>query len=86
MGLRAHFLHHHVWYNMIVVEEVKLPQPQCTWCDMLMPWAPLNGLHPKNYQQEKGAERKRHSLVVEEVRASTELDLRAYGRPLTLVS
>ena len=53
---------------------------------MLVPWAALNGRHPDTAQCTKEAERERHKLVAEEVRAIKERDFQAYVQPLNLVT
>ena len=33
----VHFLHRHILDTMVILEEVNLPHPRCTQCDMLVP-------------------------------------------------
>ena len=44
-AMRVHFWRRHVRDTVIILEEVKLPHPQCEKCDMLVPWRALNGRH-----------------------------------------
>ena len=46
MGLYKHFLYSNMQDTVIIVEEVKLPHPQCPQCEMLLPWVVLNVRHP----------------------------------------
>ena len=71
---------------MIILEEVTPPHLWCTRCDMLVPWASLNGRHPNTAKYAKGVNHKRHSLATEEMRVSTEQVFQEYVCPLTLVS
>ena len=66
-GIHVHFMHHHVWYTIVILEEEKLLHQRCLCCDMLVPWASLNGCYPNTSQCAKGAERKRRRLAVEEL-------------------
>ena len=84
-GLHVHFLQRHAQDTMIIMEEVKLAHPRCYLCEILVPWATLNGRHPNTDQCEKGAERKQQKIVAEEAQASTEWAFKEYGQPLTLV-
>ena len=70
-GLYVQFLHRHVWDTVNIVEEGNLPQLRCLCCDMLVPWAALNSLHPNTSQCAKGVDRKLHSLEVGYLREST---------------
>ena len=70
----------------IILEEVNLPHPRCPCCDMWVLSAALNGRHPNTAQCDKGANRKRHKLSVEEMRVSIEQDFWVYVFPLASVS
>ena len=36
-AMRVHFLHRHVWYTVVILEEVNLPHPWCPRCKILVP-------------------------------------------------
>ena len=55
-GLRVYFLYSHVRDTMVILDEGNLPHSQCPCCDILMPWAALNGHHPNTAQCTKGEE------------------------------
>ena len=59
-GIRVHFLYCNMRDTMIIVEMGNLPHPRRSCCDMLMPWAALNGLHPKTAQFTKGTGTGKH--------------------------
>ena len=82
----VHFLHRHVWYTVIILEEGNLPQPQCPQCDILVPQKDLNGRNVTTTQCDKGAERKKCLLLAEEMIKSTTRALQDYGRPLETVA
>ena len=56
-AMRVHFLHRHILDTMVILEEVNLPHPRCTQCDMLVPQRALNGRHLYTAQCARGAER-----------------------------
>ena len=85
-GLYVQLLHSHVQGTMINLGEGNLTHPRCNCCDMIVPWAALNGLHPNIPQCKKEAERNRHSMVVGGIWDSTKKNLWMYGRPITLVT
>ena len=85
-GICIQFLQRHVQETMIILEKGNLTNPRCTRCNIMVPWAALNGLHPNNTQCKNGVEWKRHRLVAEEMRDSTKRDFWACGRPLTSVT
>ena len=53
---------------------------------MLVPWRYLSRRHQRTAQCNKGAERKRRSLVVEEERMVTSRAFSTYGSPLEMVT
>ena len=61
--MRVHFLHGHVLYTVVILEEVNLPHPRCPRCGMLVPQRTLNRRHPATAQCARGLERKRRRLV-----------------------
>ena len=63
MGMRIHFLHHHVQDTVIIVEEGNLLHPRCPLCDMLVLWAALNIRYPYTTQCTNGEKRQWHRLV-----------------------
>ena len=64
----VNFLHIYVWDTMIILEDGKIPDPQCPWCDIMLPWKAFNGQHTTITQCSKGAQQKRNFLVVEDMR------------------
>ena len=84
-GLHVHFLQRHAQDTMIIMEEVKLAHPRCYLCEILVPWATLNGRHLITAQYKKGAERKQRRLALEELQDIKERDFPAFGRPFTSV-
>ena len=64
------------------MEEGNLPHPQCTQCNMLVPWRALNDRHSAAVQCSRGAELKRRRLADAELRESSERDFEAYREPL----
>ena len=65
-----HFLHGHVWYTVIILEEGNITHLFFPHCDMLVPWKALNGRHVTTAQCSKGVERKRRWLAAEDMRES----------------
>ena len=37
-NLRIHFIHCHVQYTLVILEEGNCPHPWCLDCDMFVPW------------------------------------------------
>ena len=68
----VHFVHHHVQYTEVILEEGNQPHLSCLRYDMLLLWASLNGRCLNTVLCSKGAERKLHRLFTEEDRAGTE--------------
>ena len=66
-----HFLHGHIRYTVIILEEGKKTHPRCPQCDMLVPWRVLNGQHLTTSQWDKGAERKIWRVAEDNVQEST---------------
>ena len=46
----VNFLHRHVLNIVVILEEVNLPHPRFSRCDMLVPRRDLNGKHPATAQ------------------------------------
>ena len=67
----------HVWDIVVILEEVNLPHPRLSRCDMLVPWRALNGKHHDTAMCRKEAERKRLRMTETELRESTERDFEA---------
>ena len=57
--MQVHFFHWHFRDTVIILEEGKLPHPQCPKCDILVPLRALNGRRLATSECVKGAERKR---------------------------
>ena len=85
-AMRVHFVHGHVLYTVVILEEVKFPHPGCARCNMIFPWRLLNGWHPGTAQCNRGAERKIRRLVEAEMWESTERAFEVYGAPIKNVT
>ena len=84
--MRVHFLHQHVRYTVIILEEGNLPHPRFPRCNMQMPCKSLNGQHITTYQCNKGVYWKRQRLEEEYIRESEERAFQAYISPLETVT
>ena len=82
--MKVYFWHRHVRDTVAILEEGNPPHPRFPLCDMLVPWKVLNGTHRHTAQCNRGAERKRQILAVEEEREVTVRTFRTYGRPLEM--
>ena len=83
--MKVYFWHRHVRDTVAILKEGNPPHPRFPLCDMLVPWKVLNGTHRHTAQCNRGAERKRQILAVEEEREVTVRTFRTYGRPLEMV-
>ena len=83
--MRVHFWRRHVQDIVIILEEVNLPHPRCSRCDMLVPWQSLNGRHKKTTICRRGEEKKRRRLAETEIWESTEMAFEVYGKQLQTV-
>ena len=81
-AIQVHFLHQHVLDTVIILEEVYLPHPHCTRCNMLVPLRSLNDRHPSTAQCYRGADRKSWRIAEGETRESAEQAFKAYEEPL----
>ena len=79
LDIRVDFLHHNIRDTVVIPEERNLLHPWLTCCDMMVPWAALNGHHTTTSQCAKGAEQKRHHLEAERMRVSMARAFQAYG-------
>ena len=75
----VHFIYQNVLDTVVILEEVNLPHPRYTRCDMMIPQRELNGRHPDTAQCARGAERKRRRLAEADLRESSERAFEAYG-------
>ena len=80
--MQLHYLHLHVLDTVVMMEEVNLPYPRCTRCDMLVPRQALKGRHPSTAQYARGAERKRRRIAEVEMRENLKRAFEANGEPL----
>ena len=85
-AMPVHFLYRHVLDTVVVLEEVNLPHPGCTRCNILFPYRALNGRHPAKAHCARGAERKRRRLAEAEIWESLERFSEAYGELLENVT
>ena len=67
-AMRVHFVHRHVQYTVVIMEEGNLPHPRFPLGDLQVPRKALNGHHLGTAQCKKGAERKRRRLAEMEMR------------------
>ena len=81
-AMRVHFLHRNILDTVVILEEVNLPHPRHTRCEMMVPRRALNGRQPATAQCTRGSERKRRQLAEAELRESTERAFDAYGELL----
>ena len=79
--MRVHFLHRHVLYTVVILEEGNLSQPRLPRCDMLVSRRALNGRHPATAQCAMGADRKKQWLAEAGLRESMERAFESYGDP-----
>ena len=84
--MQVHFLHRHVLYTVVILEEGNLPHTRCPQCNMLVSYHILNGRHPATTQYTRGAGRKRRRLAGADLRESMERSFKAYGAPLENVT
>ena len=85
-AIKVHLWHRQVRDTVVILDEVKLPQPRCPLCGMLVNWKALNGIHRRTAQCTQGADWKRRKLAAEEEREVTARDFRAYGHPLEMLT
>ena len=45
-NIRIHFVHRHMRYTIVILEEGNLPYSCCPSCNMFVPWSELNRRHP----------------------------------------
>ena len=84
-AMRIHFCLRHFRDIVIILEEVNLPHPRCSRCDMLVPWRALNGKHHATAMCWSGVERKRQKLAETELRESMDMAFEVYGKQLEAV-
>ena len=65
-AMRVHFVHRHVHYTVVILEEGNLPIPRCPRCDLQVPRRALNGRHLGTNKCRTGAERKLRRLAAAE--------------------
>ena len=78
-AMRVHFVHRHVHYTVVILEEGKLPLPRCPRCDLQVFRKALNGRHLGTRQCRTRTERKRRRLAEAEMRKNPERAFHAYG-------
>ena len=82
INLRIHYVHGHSHDTAVILDEGNRPHPRCTFCNMFVPQAALNGRHPGTEMCARGAEQKGRRLAVEASRDGAETVFWAYGQPL----
>ena len=45
-NLRTHFVHLHVWYKIVIMEEGNPPHPRCPARNMFVTWLTMKNIHP----------------------------------------
>ena len=65
MAIWVQFWHRHVQDIVVILEEVNLPHPRCSMCDILVPWRLMNRMYWRTAQGKKGADQKRRCLAVD---------------------
>ena len=75
----------HVRDIVIILEEVNLPHPICTRCDMFVPRRDLKGRHKNTDMCRGGADKKRRRLAEAEVRDSAEMAFKVCGEQIQTV-
>ena len=83
--MRVHFWRRHVRDTIIILEEGNLPHPRCENCDMFVPWRALNGRHKSTMMCKSGVERKRWRPAEAEIRESTDMAFKVYGKQIESV-
>ena len=71
---------------MVILEEVNLPHPRCSRCNMLVNYSDMNRRHLAIAQCSRGAKRKRRKLSEKELRERSERAFKVYGEPLENVT
>ena len=79
---QIHFVHHHMQYKIVIMEEGNLPHNRCPAWDMIIPWADLNRCQSNTTLFMQGAERKMWRLEEEEARAGAATTFQAYDQKL----
>jgi hypothetical protein len=75
-GLRKHFMTHHPHDTVCILEEGGQPLPQCSKCNMHLPYSTLNGKRHENSRLcKQGAALKAHRLQEEKLRKDRDLDI-----------
>ena len=84
--LRIRFVHHHMRYTVVILEEGNLPRPRCLACAMFVPWELMRRRHSETDIFAWVVESKIQWLVEEEARAGKVAKFRAYDKQLEIVS
>ena len=84
--MKVQLWHRHIRDTVVILEEGNTPQPQCSLCDVLLPWRSLNGMYWRIEQYKRGVERKKRRLAAEEEREVTARAFSAYERPLEMMN
>ena len=85
-NLWAPFSNQRPWDSIVILEESNKPHPWCPQCDIFVPEEKLNKAHPASAMCQRGVERKRQRLVVEETEERMGMVLLVYRTPLTAVT
>ena len=84
--MKVQLWHRHVRDTVVILDEVNLPHPRRPLCGIMVPWKALNGTHRRMAQCNRGVERRRRRLAVEEEREVIAKDFSAYGTPLDMAT
>ena len=78
-ALRIHFMHHHMCYMLVVLDEGSHLLLCCPKCDIFFTWRELNRYHQATAMCTRLAEREMKRLREEEVRMIMPFSFQAYG-------
>ena len=85
-AMRVHFVHRHVLYTVVILEEGNLPLPRCPRCDLQVSRRALNGRHLETNQCKTVAERKQRILAAAEIEITSEKAFHTYGKKMRAVT
>ena len=86
ISIWVHFMRHHMWDTIVVLEEDNHSLPHYPKCDMFFIWRELNKNHQATSMYAWGDYRRLERLCEKEARSRTVGTFEAYGRPLETVT